>query len=87
MNYLRGGATLHFDSEKCSGCGRCVEVCPHQVFEVKPKSKAFIIDRDSCIECGACAKNCQPGAIQVHSGVGCAAALFYSMRTGKQPCC
>ncbi len=28
------------------------------------------------MECGACARNCEPGAIQVQAGVGCAAAVI-----------
>ena len=27
--YLKNVVTLEFDAEKCSGCGTCLEVCPH----------------------------------------------------------
>lgn len=86
MRYLSGVATLEFYPEKCRGCGRCVEVCPHGVFEMKGK-KAALLDRDLCMECGACAGNCEFGAIEVAAGVGCASAIINSMITGGPPSC
>ena len=29
--YLKNVVTLELDPEKCSGCGTCLEVCPHGV--------------------------------------------------------
>ncbi len=86
MKYLANVTTLHYTSEKCAGCGRCVEVCPRAVFEMREK-RATITDRDLCMECGACAKNCEFGAIAVNSGVGCASAIINSMVTGGEPTC
>jgi len=84
--YLENVTTLMFDEDKCIGCGMCIEVCPHRVFEISGK-KAYIEDKDSCIECGACALNCPVDAIEVDAGVGCAAAIIYSWVTGKEPAC
>ena len=75
FRYLKNVATLKLDQPTCIGCGRCVEVCPHQVFEVALK-KAFIRDLDACMECGACALNCPVKAITVDSGVGCASGMI-----------
>ena len=86
MKYLANVATLQHSRDKCTGCGRCVEVCPQSVFEMRDK-RAAIIDRDLCMECGACALNCEFGAISVSAGVGCAAALINSMITGGPPTC
>ncbi len=86
MKYLADVTTLEFSAEKCTGCGRCVEVCPHSVFEMDEK-KAKLLDRDLCMECGACANNCEFGAITVDYGVGCAAAIINSMITGGEPSC
>jgi len=86
MKYLANVTTLNYVSEKCAGCGRCVEVCPRGVFEMLDK-RAAITDKDLCMECGACAKNCEFGAISVNSGVGCAAAIINSMITGGPPSC
>jgi len=86
MKYLADVVTLELSQDKCTGCGRCVDVCPHEVFLIRDK-KAVIIDRDRCMECGACANNCEFGALKVDSGVGCAAAIINSMITGGPPSC
>jgi len=75
FSYLKNVATLKLDRSLCVGCGRCPEVCPHQVFRLADK-KAAIIDRDACMECGACALNCPVKAIAVDSGVGCASGMI-----------
>ncbi|MCX6646907.1 MAG: mercury methylation ferredoxin HgcB [bacterium] len=86
MKYLADVVTLELDTEKCTGCGMCVVVCPHKVFEIENR-KAKIVDRDSCMECGACAMNCEFGAISVESGVGCAAGVIIGAIRGTEPTC
>ena len=86
LSYLKNVTTLAFDADKCVGCGRCTEVCPHGVFDLGEK-KARIADRDSCMECGACAMNCPASAIAVNAGTGCATAIIMSWFTGKEPTC
>ncbi len=78
MRHLAGVTTLRFDPARCTGCGRCVEVCPHGVFAMEG-ARAALTDRDGCMECGACRNNCASAAIEVRSGVGCAAALVGAM--------
>ena len=86
MKYLANVTSLKFFSDRCTGCGRCVEVCPHAVFVMNGK-KAAISDKDRCMECGACTRNCAFGAITVNAGVGCAAAIINGMVTGGEPSC
>ena len=86
MKYLKNVATLKYDAEKCIGCGMCLVVCPHRVFEPY-EGKVRITDRDRCMECGACARNCPFEAIEVQEGVGCAGAILLSMLTGGEPSC
>ena len=86
MKYLSNVVTLELFPDKCVGCGMCVDVCPHGVFEVKD-GKAAITDRDKCMECGGCAGNCAYEAIKVDKGVGCATALISAMITGGEPNC
>jgi len=85
LRYLAGVVTLKYDVNKCKGCGRCVEVCPHGVFLME-SGKAKILDKDACIECGACMKNCPFEAIEVNAGVGCAAAIFASRGKSNDVC-
>lgn len=86
VKYLKNVVTLKYNSEKCTGCRRCIEVCPRAVFEMEDK-KARITDKDRCIECGACANNCQYEALSVDAGVGCATAIIYGMLQGTEPDC
>lgn len=86
MIYLKNVVSLEYNKDKCTGCGRCVEVCPHGVYAMENK-RARIVERDSCMECGACALNCEFHAITVDSGVGCSAAIIRGMLTGSEPAC
>jgi len=87
MRYLDNVVTLRFDPDKCPGCGKCAEVCPHGIFEMDGR-RARLVDRDLCIECGACMRNCPFEAISVRPGVGCAWAILISAWKGKPaPAC
>jgi NAD-dependent dihydropyrimidine dehydrogenase PreA subunit len=85
MHYLLNGHSLVLEPELCSGCGRCMEVCPHAVFAIADR-KALIAHRENCMECGACRMNCPTQAIEVSAGVGCAAAIISSMRGNNKGC-
>ncbi|MEW6334622.1 MAG: mercury methylation ferredoxin HgcB [Thermodesulfobacteriota bacterium] len=76
--YLKDVVTLKLDQEKCTGCGMCLEVCPHEVFKMNTRH-VEIQHRDACMECGACSRNCPFDAITVQTGVGCAAAVINAM--------
>lgn len=75
FRYLHNVTTLELHEAACIGCGRCLEVCPHQVFALQGK-KAALMDKDACMECGACARNCPVAAITVDAGVGCASGII-----------
>ncbi len=89
MRYLKNVVTLNYAREKCIGCGRCVEVCPHAVFEMENKGtkKAVLLDKDACMECGACKFNCPVEAVDVRPGVGCAYAIVMGKLRGTEPTC
>ncbi len=75
--------TLVYDPQLCNGCAKCVEVCPHAVFEMDGR-KAVLARPSACMECGACQLNCVTSAIAVESGVGCAAAMIRAALTGQK---
>jgi len=86
MRYFENAVTLEYDAERCTGCGMCVDVCPHAVFRIDD-GRAVLADRGACMECGACAKNCEHAAIRVRAGVGCAAAVLAGKLSGVGATC
>jgi len=86
MHYLKNVVTLQLDENKCTGCGMCLEVCPHEVFTMN-SSHTVIQNRNACMECGACSLNCPVDAISVESGVGCAAAVINTLLGRKNGEC
>ena len=56
--------------ELCSGCGRCVDVCPVEAVSLvsandpqHPWLRKCVQDAERCLGCGACARVCQSGAL------------------------
>jgi len=86
LTYLKNGETLSLDASRCTGCGSCIDICPHAVF-VLEGGKASVAGRGRCMECGACARNCPAGALSVVAGVGCAAAIIVGKLRGRAPTC
>jgi ferredoxin len=47
LRYLSNVVTLEYDLAKCTGCGLCVDVCPHAIFSMDVQSKKAVLgDRD-----------------------------------------
>jgi len=86
VRYIPDVVTLELAEDACTGCGSCVQVCPHGVFEVRA-GRAWIVERDACMECGACVRNCAFGALSVDAGVGCAAGIIAGWLRGTEPTC
>jgi len=47
---------------KCTGCQRCVQVCPTEAI-TGPRADAHNLDPDKCIKCGSCYEVCRFDAI------------------------
>ena len=57
---IMGRVRPEMDTEKCTGCERCVAVC--KVGAASVVDGKAVIDYDKCIMCGRCVVNCPGGA-------------------------
>lgn len=53
---------LVIDKKKCTLCGKCVDVCPKKVYEIKEKIVVPVYENE-CIACGHCVAICDKLAI------------------------
>jgi ferredoxin len=51
------------DVQKCTGCGKCVDVCPLEAISLND-DKA-VVDTAACTECGLCVGECPTDAISL----------------------
>ena len=65
-------AKLTFKTDRCKGCGLCVEACPKKLLQLAPDKiikkghhPAEITDQDACVGCAACAMMCPDCVIKV----------------------
>jgi len=54
---LEANPIIQIDQELCTGCQRCVTVCPVDAIE-GPKGKPQTIRQDLCVACGQCVQIC-----------------------------
>ena len=53
--------TVEVNTERCIGCGKCMQVCPRNVFEIR--DKAIPVRKQSCEMCLSCIRQCPEKAI------------------------
>ncbi len=72
----------HVREDKCTACGKCVDACPRNLFELHPLDQEMLVfcrslDRgptakkackNACIACGICARAC-PEAIEMRDNL------------------
>jgi NAD-dependent dihydropyrimidine dehydrogenase PreA subunit len=51
----------HVDSNKCNGCGVCLDACPQQAITIQ--NGLAVINDAVCTQCGTCTDICPTGAI------------------------
>jgi ferredoxin len=50
----------------CTGCGRCVDVCPFGALSLAGDD--LVVDTARCFGCGTCARTCEQDALHLQSG-------------------
>jgi len=56
-------AAAEVDTEKCTGCGLCVDACP--VEAIRLDDGVALVDKEACTECGLCVDECPNEAISM----------------------
>lgn len=55
-----------FIHEKCSGCSKCIKICPEDAIVLHPRKKNFVVLTDKkCIRCFCCSEVCPENAIDI----------------------
>ncbi|MEM3564644.1 MAG: 4Fe-4S dicluster domain-containing protein [Candidatus Jordarchaeaceae archaeon] len=59
------GEFIRHNKARCTGCGRRINICPMELWELK-KSKAFLSPDyfEKCVGCGSCWLACESKATE-----------------------
>ena len=52
-------------TDRCSGCGTCVEVCAYRAIDLDPEAGYAVVNEALCKGCGVCAASCLAAAIDL----------------------
>ncbi len=81
MNELRNTeGMLIYTNEDCTGCNKCVRVCPTLVSNIAQDNQ-ILVNPQSCVACGACIKACGHGARTFHDDTD---SFFADLKSGKK---
>ncbi len=58
------GWNVTVDTDKCVGCGECVDVCPVSVYEMND-GKSDPVHYEECLGCESCVEVCESNAISI----------------------
>lgn len=70
--------SIQIQSEKCIGCGKCLEACPGNLIKRGDDGKTYIRHPQDCWGCSSCVKECRENAISLYLGIdmgGCGGRL------------
>lgn len=56
-------ARIAIDHDLCTGCYRCIEVCPKSVYGFE-NNKSNVVNLNACVLCKSCFRQCNTGAIK-----------------------
>ena len=72
--------SIRIDLNKCTGCGKCREVCPGNLLFEGEGNKTFIRCPEDCWGCTSCLKECPFGAIRYYLGadIGGKGSVLYT---------
>ncbi|HEX54666.1 MAG: ferredoxin [Candidatus Altiarchaeales archaeon] len=56
---------IEIETEKCIGCGACINACPVSLFELVDEKAKVTGNVDNCVLCRACETSCPVGIIRI----------------------
>jgi F420-non-reducing hydrogenase iron-sulfur subunit len=65
ITVIEGAKQIEYDTVKCVGCDKCINICPYGAIEAQPLSTPKV-DYTKCTGCGACAVVCPHVALEIH---------------------
>lgn len=76
--------SIKIDKGKCTGCGKCLKVCPGSLLYKAEDGKAYNRYPRDCWGCTACLKECRAGAIRFFLGadIGGKGTTLYTEKEG-----
>lgn len=60
--------SIEINKEKCTGCKRCLMVCPGSLIKADENGRAYIRYPKDCWGCTSCLKECRFSAISFYLG-------------------
>lgn len=60
--------SIIIDKNKCTGCRKCVSICPGNLIKSDEQGKAYIKYPKDCWGCTSCIKECKFEAIALYLG-------------------
>lgn len=77
--------SIQIDEKKCTGCGKCRQVCPGSLLYKKANGKTEMKYPKECWGCTSCVKECKDEAIQYYLGadMGGQGSFLYTEREGQ----
>ncbi|MDF2802561.1 MAG: hypothetical protein K0S61_2464 [Anaerocolumna sp.] len=60
--------SILINKDKCTGCRKCLTVCPGSLIQLKEDNKSYIKYPKDCWGCTSCLKECNYGAISFYLG-------------------
>ncbi len=65
ITVIENAKQVEYDTEKCVGCDKCINICPYGAIEAQPLSTPKV-DYTKCTGCGACVVVCPHVALEIH---------------------
>lgn len=53
------------DTDKCEGCGDCVEACPASILSLQDGKAEVTGDTNECLGCESCVSVCTSGCVSL----------------------